>query len=62
MKAEEVWGSLLDECKDSPMTLQTKTGLHFNLKSNGNRLIVTRSEIEPSCKIKMPRPIYKDKF
>lgn len=44
------------------MTLQTKTGLHFNLKSNGKKLIVTGSEIEPPCKIKLPRPIYKDNF
>ncbi|WP_313893539.1 hypothetical protein [Psychrobacillus sp.] len=62
MQAEEVWERLLVECKDRPMMLQTKTGLHFNLKSNGKKLIATASEIEPPCKIRLPRPIYKDNF
>ena len=62
MSAEEVWLRLISECKESPLILQTKTGLHFNLKSNGKRLLVTESDVNPSSKLKVPRPIYKDNF
>ncbi|MER1998632.1 MAG: hypothetical protein ABS882_02565 [Lysinibacillus sp.] len=62
MNAEEIWGRLVNECKESPLALQTKTGLNFNLTSNGNRLLVIKSEVNPSSQLKMPRPIYKDNF
>ena len=62
MSAEEIWETLIIECKEYPLTLQTKTGLHFNLNSNGKRLLVTESEVKPSSKLTVPRPIYKDNF
>ncbi|MGP4041882.1 hypothetical protein ACTWP4_18570 [Gracilibacillus sp. D59] len=62
MNAEEVWQSLIVESSEKPIALKTKTGLNFKLVSNGKVLIVHKSEIKPSSKIKSPRAIYKDNF
>ena len=62
MSAEEIWRRLVNDCKVTPLPLQTKTGLHFNLSSNGERLLVTESELTPSSKLKVSRPIYKENF
>lgn len=62
MKAEEVWEALIGEGVANPIELKTKTGLHFKLVSNGEFLTVFKSEMEPSSKLKSPRPIYKENF
>ena len=62
MGDEKIWGSLVEECSSRPVTLTTKTGLHFNLESDGKRLIVTNSDSKPSSKLKLPRSIYKENF
>ena len=62
MQANNVWESLIEECSSRPLTLKTKTGLHFNLQWDGRRLIVTNSDFKPSSKLKGPRSIYKDNF
>lgn len=62
MKAEEVWEALVAESVVNPIELKTKTGLHFKLVSNGKFITVFKSEVEPSSKLKSPRPIYKDNF
>ena len=46
----------------SSLVLQTKMSLNFHLNSNGKRLLVTESDVKPSSKLKVPRPIYKDNF
>ena len=62
MKAEEVWEALVAESAVNPIELKTKRGLHFKLVYNGECLKVYKSEIEPSSKLKSPRPIYKGNF
>ena len=62
MNAEEVWQSLIAESTEKPIELKTKTGLNFKLVSNGKILTVNESELQPSCKLKSPRFIYKDNF
>lgn len=62
MNVEEVWKSLVTESVVNPIELKTKRGLNFKLVSNGEYLTVYNSEIEPSSKLKSPRPIYKDNF
>lgn len=62
MQADKVWESLIEECSSKPLTLTTKTGLHFNLESDGKWLIVTNSDSKPSSKLKLPRSIYKENF
>ena len=60
MDAEEVWESLIVSGSEKPIELKTKTGLHFNLVSNGKHLTVRQSNRQPSSKLKSPRTIYKD--
>lgn len=60
MDAEEVWESLIVSGSEKPIELKTKTGLHFNLVSNGKHLTVRQSNRQPSSKLKSPRAIYKD--
>ncbi|MBO2535646.1 hypothetical protein [Rummeliibacillus suwonensis] len=62
MDAEEVWESLIVSGSEKPIELKTKTGLHFNLVSNGKHLTVRQSNRQPSSKLKSPRTIYKDNF
>lgn len=62
MNAEEDWQALVAESGVNPIELETKTGLHFQIVSKGNALIVMNSVIEPSSKLKNPRPIYKGNF
>ena len=62
MNSEEVWKRLVKKSIVNPIELKTKRGLNFKLVSNGEFLTVYKSEIEPSSKLKTPRPIYKDNF
>ena len=62
MNAEQIWRSLVTEGVENPIELKTKRGLHFKLISNGEFLTVYKSQIEPSSKLKIPRPIYKENF
>ncbi|WP_312755917.1 hypothetical protein [Rummeliibacillus suwonensis] len=60
MNAEEVWKSLVTESVVNPIELKTKRGINFKLMSNGEFYTLYKSKIEPSSKLKSPRPIYKD--
>lgn len=62
MDAEKAWQSLIAESSEKPILLKTKTGLNFKLTTDGRILIVDKSEINPSSKIKSPRTIYKNNF
>lgn len=62
MIGAEVWDSLIAEGIDRPIELQTKTGRHFKLVSDGKTLTVNESTITPSSKLKSPRRITKDNF
>ncbi len=62
MQAKKVWDSLIAECKNGPLNLTTKTGLHFTLTTDSQTLIVNKSDLQPSSKIKNPRKITKANF